>query len=254
VGSEVNHFATPSAGGGRLFMGSGNQVTAFTIAQTPGPTATSTTLTSSPNPSNAGSTVTLTAAVSPAPDAGTVRFTDGGAAIAGCSAVAVSTATGGRAACRTTFAQPGTRKLAAAYSGDAFYAASSSATLSQSVVTPPAITRVTLAPRRFKAQRSTTLRLTLNEAATVTVAVTKLRPGHKVKGRCRANAHHGKRCTTRVTVTRRRLRSPAGRHKFKLAFHRLAPGRYTALIYATDRAGRHSRTIRIALTILRSAP
>ncbi len=32
-GSQVNHFASPSAGGGRLFVGSGNQVTAFTIAQ-----------------------------------------------------------------------------------------------------------------------------------------------------------------------------------------------------------------------------
>jgi polyvinyl alcohol dehydrogenase (cytochrome) len=34
-GSQVNHFASPSAGGGRLFVGSGDQVTAYTIAQPP---------------------------------------------------------------------------------------------------------------------------------------------------------------------------------------------------------------------------
>jgi hypothetical protein len=34
-GSEVNHFASPSAGGGLLFVASGDQVTEFTIAQPP---------------------------------------------------------------------------------------------------------------------------------------------------------------------------------------------------------------------------
>ena len=36
-GSDVNHFASPSAGGGRLFVASSNEVTAYTIAQ-PTPT------------------------------------------------------------------------------------------------------------------------------------------------------------------------------------------------------------------------
>ena len=39
-GAEVNHFASPSAGGGRLFVGSGDRVTAYTIAQTTTPTPT----------------------------------------------------------------------------------------------------------------------------------------------------------------------------------------------------------------------
>jgi outer membrane protein assembly factor BamB len=34
-GADVNHFASPSAGGGRLFVASGYQVTAFIIAQAP---------------------------------------------------------------------------------------------------------------------------------------------------------------------------------------------------------------------------
>ena len=125
-GSDVNHFATPSAGGGRLFVGSGDQVTAYTIAQAPAPTSTSTTLAASPNPTPAGGAVSLTATVAPTPDGGTITFTDGGAPIAGCSGIAVSAATAGQAACRTAFARPGTHTLAASYSGDAFYAASTS--------------------------------------------------------------------------------------------------------------------------------
>ncbi len=252
VGSNVNHFATPSAAGGKLFMASGNQVTAFTIAQAPGATATSTTLSSSANPVRPGQAVTLTAAVSPSPDGGTLTFTNNGAAIAGCAGLPVSTATGARASCRTAFAQAGTRRLGATYSGDSFYAASSSTALPESVTkaVTPSLSHVTLAPRRFKATHTATLHLTLNESATVTVAVTQVRPGHRVKGGCRANARRGKRCTTRITLTRRRLKGPAGAHRFKLAFRRLAPGGYTALIYATDRAGRRSRTVRITFTIL----
>lgn len=34
-GSNVNHFASPSAGGGRLFVASGDQLTAYTVAKPP---------------------------------------------------------------------------------------------------------------------------------------------------------------------------------------------------------------------------
>jgi polyvinyl alcohol dehydrogenase (cytochrome) len=46
-GSQVNHFASPSAGGGRLFVGSGDQVTAYTIAQLP-PVSPTTTMSGFP--------------------------------------------------------------------------------------------------------------------------------------------------------------------------------------------------------------
>ena len=107
TGSDVNHFASPSAGGGRLFVGSGNQVTAYTIAQPPTTTVTSTTLATSANPSLPGAAVTLTATVTPVPDAGTVTFTNDGAAIAGCSAIAVPSATAGAAVCSTAFSRAG---------------------------------------------------------------------------------------------------------------------------------------------------
>jgi hypothetical protein len=47
IGSNVNHFASPSAGGGRLFVASGDQVTAYTLAPTTS-TAQPTTLTAAP--------------------------------------------------------------------------------------------------------------------------------------------------------------------------------------------------------------
>ena len=180
-GSNVNHFASPSAGGGRLFVASGDQVTAYTIAQPPASAPTTTTLVSSVNPVPGGTVVSLTEAVAPTPDGGTVTFTDGGATILGCSGIALSAATAGQAVCHTAFAQPGTHNLAASYSGDALYAASASAVLAESVTSgtgsarrggssaggprSPVISHASISPRRFTATRAATLRLTLSEAA-----------------------------------------------------------------------------------------
>jgi polyvinyl alcohol dehydrogenase (cytochrome) len=264
-GSNVNHFASPSAGGGRLFVGSGDQVTAYTIAQPGASAPTITTLASSANPVSTGTVVSLTAAVAPTPDGGTVTFTNGGAPILGCSGIAVSAATAGRAVCHTAFAQAGTRNLAASYSGDASYGASVSAVLAESVTSakgtaggslragrhPPLLSRASISPRRFRATRAATLRLTLSEAATLTVAITELRHGHVVGHRCSSKVHRGKSCPVRVTLVRLHFRARAGRKAFKLSLRRLAAGRYTAFIYATDRAGRRSRTIRVTFRIVR---
>jgi polyvinyl alcohol dehydrogenase (cytochrome) len=250
-GSEVNHFASPSAGGGRLFVGSGDQVTAYTIAQPPPASSTVTTLASSANPAFTGSAVALSAAVSPAPDSGTVTFTDGGTPISGCSAVPVSAATAGQAVCQTPFARSGTHRLEATYSGDAFYAASVSALITESVTSGPVISHASISPHRFRAAHAATLRLTLSEAATLTVAVIQVRHGHIALHRCSARAHRGKRCTVLVTLTRRHFHARAGRNAFKLLLRHLRPGHYTLLIHGTDHAGRGSRTIGITITILR---
>jgi polyvinyl alcohol dehydrogenase (cytochrome) len=259
-GSNVNHFASPSAGGGRLFVASGDQVTAYTVAPPPAPTPTTTTLVSSANPVPAGTLVSLTAAVAPTPAGGKVTFTDGGAPIRGCSGIAVSAATVGQAVCHAAFAPAGTHKLAASYSGDAFNAASTSAPLNEFVTSgtggggphPPVISRASISPRRFRATRAATLRLTLSEAATLHVAITKLRHGHVVGHRCSSKAHRGKSCSARLTRKRLRFRARAGRNAFKLRLRHLAAGRYTGFIYATDHAGRRSRTIGITFTIVRA--
>jgi outer membrane protein assembly factor BamB len=251
TGSDVNHFASPSAAGGRLFVGSGDQMTAYTIAQPPPITNTATTLASSANPAATGAAVSLTASVTPAPDTGTVTFTNDGVAVPGCAAIAVSPATAGAAVCNTTFSRAGIHHLVAAYSGDAFYAGSVSPTLAQTVGRPgPVISHASIAPRRFRAAHAATLRLTLSEAATLIVAVTDLRHGHLAGHRCSRRARDGKSCLVRVTVVRLHFHARAGHRRFKLSLHQLSPGRYTALIHATDRVGGRSRTIRLTFTII----
>jgi polyvinyl alcohol dehydrogenase (cytochrome) len=253
TGSDVNHFAGPSAAGGRLFVGSGDQVTAYTIAEPPPTTGTTTTLASSANPSQPAAEVSLTATVIPAPDAGTVTFTDDGAAISGCSAIPMSPATASAAACNTSFPRAGIHHLVAAYSGDAFYGGSASAALAQTVGSPgPVISDASLSPRRFRAAHTPLLRLTLSEAATLIVAITDLRHGHISHRRCSVRAHRGKSCAARVTPRRLRFHAHEGRGRFKLSLRHLAPGRYTALIHATDSSGARSRMVRIEFTILRA--
>jgi Bacterial Ig-like domain (group 3) len=258
-GTNVNHFATASAGGGRLFVGTGDQVTAVTIARPPGLTPTTSMLVSSANPVAPRTSVSLTAAVAPAPDGGTVTFTDGGAPIAGCSGLAVTIAAAGLASCRTAFPMAGAHTIVASYSGDPFYAASSSPGLAESVVPStgsrahraPVIGGASLTPRRFAASQSPTLRLTLSAPGTVAVAITQARRGHLVGRSCRRGPRLGRSCVVQVRLKLLRFPARAGRRAFKLKLRGLARGRYTALIDEIDRARHGSRTISIRFTIIR---
>lgn len=269
-GSDVNHFATPSAGGGRLFVGSGDQVTAFTIAQPPPPTATNTTLVASPTFTRAGGAVTLTATVAPTPDGGTITFTDGATAIAGCPNA--SAATGGQVTCQTTFARPGTHTLVASYSGDAFYAASTSGSLAELVTgAVPMLTklhlsshRVSVAGRRVHGRcvkatennrrhamcrRPMRLRITysLDTPATVKLTFKRHATGRKVHGRCvKPTKKNRKRapCTRLVTIAGSiTVHGRPGRNAFKLGRRRLGPGTYqlTTRPSANGRAGSPQR-------------
>src|SRR5450759_236391 len=96
-----------------------------------------TTLGSSSNPSTVGSSVTYTAAVSPVPDGGTVAFIDNSVTISGCGAVAVNTSTG-KASCTTTYSAAGSHSIAANYSGDSNFTASSGS-LTQQVISASAV-------------------------------------------------------------------------------------------------------------------
>ena len=157
----------------------------------------------------------MTAAIAPAPDGGTVTFTDGGAPISGCYGIAVTAAAVGQAACHTAFAQRGTHMLSASYSGDAFYAASTSGVLAESVTSGvpvrsgvPRLSGLHLSSRRVSiagrtvggrcvkptkqnerhkyCRRSVKLKVsyTLSQAATTTLTLKVRLPGRKVKGRC----------------------------------------------------------------------
>jgi len=104
------------------------------MSQGAGAVSSSTALASSSNPAVAGSVVTLTATVTGASPSGVVGFTDSGAALAGCSAVAL---TGGgnvrTATCTTIGLAVGSHAIVAAYAGDAGNTGSISPTLTQSV-------------------------------------------------------------------------------------------------------------------------
>ena len=128
--SVGTHSIVAAYGGG----GGNSASSSGPLSQVVNKVSTATTVTSSANPSNAGSSVTFTATVAGNAPTGSVNFTDGGASISGCSAVALSGSGNSRTAtCATVGLAAGTRSIAAAYGGNANNAASTSATLSQVV-------------------------------------------------------------------------------------------------------------------------
>ena len=91
---------------------------------------TSVSLSSSANPSQLGVPVTFTATVTdPTTPTGTLTFSTGGQAIAGCATLTLDD---NAATCTTTFSTPGSYTVTAAYSGDAI-SSGSSASLTQVV-------------------------------------------------------------------------------------------------------------------------
>ena len=278
------HFATPSAGGGRLFVANGEQMTAFSIASPPPPSPTTTTISSSANPALAGETVTLTATVSPAPDEGSVAFSEGSTPIPGCAAVSVNVATGGQATCPTAYPATGAHRIVASYSGDAYYTASASAPLSELVtsglasalpLSAPVISGATQSHSRWRegdalaqiARRhehkppvGTKFDFALNESASVRFAFTQPARGRRVGRRCLATRkaraqRHVARCTRTLTLAVMSFSGHAGTNtvQFKGRISRakkLRPGRYTLVITASNAAGA-SAAARLRFTIVK---
>ncbi|MFO1305776.1 MAG: FG-GAP-like repeat-containing protein [Burkholderiales bacterium] len=100
--------------------------------------ASTTGLTSSANPSVSGALVTFTATVSGTSPSGTVSFTEGGVALAGCGAKALAS---GKATCATSALSVGSHPIVATYAGDANNNGSASVTLNQIVQAPPSAGR-----------------------------------------------------------------------------------------------------------------
>lgn len=136
--TEGSHAITADYSGGSGCAGSTSAPLVQVVNAAPR-TATSINLVSSPNPSVAGDPVTFTATVSSSagPPPGFVQFTDGGVQIGTAALV------NGKAAFSTAALAVGTHLVRAWFAGDATFAASSSATLSQlvrSADTRPAFT------------------------------------------------------------------------------------------------------------------
>jgi hypothetical protein len=85
-------------------------------------------------------------------------------------------------------------------------------------------------------------------AATVTLVITQKVQGHRVNGRCRPKAKHGKRCTVTLTRSTRTLPGSSGANSIRLTFPRQAPGRDRATISARNVAGA-SQSVVLTFTI-----
>jgi Bacterial Ig-like domain (group 3) len=126
------HLVTGVYSGDTNFLTSTSAVRTQTVGQG----STGSAVTSSANPSASGQTVTYTTRVTATAPAsgtrsGTVDFQEAGVTIVGCSAKAVALA--GTATCAVAYAGPGSHRITATYSGDANFAASTSAALTQTV-------------------------------------------------------------------------------------------------------------------------
>jgi len=92
--------------------------------------------------------------------------------------------------------------------------------------------------------KGTVFVFTLNQAATVRIAIQSLLPGRRVHGVCRAPTHklaHKPRCTRTHTLMTLVRTGHAGRDRVaftgRLAGKALAPGHYRVVVTATDAAG-----------------
>jgi hypothetical protein len=122
--------------------------------------------------------------------------------------------------------------------------------------TAPAISNLSLKPRRLASRklRTPTLAFSLSESATVHVTVQRLVDGRRKRGRCvtRPRPRHGARCVKATTVKRLSSALPAGAAGLKIALRRpVKAGRYRVTVSATDTAGNISKAVRVSLTITR---
>jgi hypothetical protein len=113
-----------------VYSGDGNYSgsTSGAWTQTVSKVASTTLLSASPNPSVSGQSVSLTATISPTAATGSVQFFDGS------TSLGTATVSGGSASKAVTTLSVGGHSITAVYSGDANYAASTSAAVTQTVV------------------------------------------------------------------------------------------------------------------------
>jgi hypothetical protein len=122
--------------------------------------------------------------------------------------------------------------------------------------TAPALTGLSLKPKRLKLPRlqKPTLAFSLSEAASVNVTVQRLVNGRRKRGRCVTNPlpRRGARCVKARAVKRLSFALPAGAASQKLALGRAVKrGQYRVSVTATDAAGNSSGAVRISFSVAR---
>jgi len=126
--------------------------------------------------------------------------------------------------------------------------------------TAPVVSHVS-APATLRVGSSGTLRLTLSEAATVSIRFERVLPGHRAAGgHCvkPRRARHGRRCTRLRAVGTQTRRAVSGANALpiggKLGRRTLPAGRYRLTIVARDVAGNISKPVRRTLTVTSRRP
>jgi hypothetical protein len=138
--------------------------------------------------------------------------------------------------------------------------------------TAPVLLSASLSPKTFavnrkgaaetpvaaKAKRGTTFRYRLSEAARVVFTIQHATRGRKVGRTCRkpTRANRRKRaCTRYVAAGRFAIQAPAGanskRFSGRIGRRALPPGRYRAVLVATDGAGNRSSPKRLAFRVVK---
>ena len=175
-----SHSLTAAFNGNATFAAS----TSAVRTQTVNAGNSSTSLTSSPNPSTVGQTVTLSSTVSAVAPAtgvptGTVTFRDGA------TSLGVVTLVNGSASLSISTLAAGSHSLTAVYSGDASFAASTSATVTQIVNAAAAAatsTSLTSTPNPSTVGQTVTLSSTVTSGAGVPTGTVTFRDGAATLG------------------------------------------------------------------------
>lgn len=115
------------------------------------------------------------------------------------------------------------------------------------------VARTPIAAHR-RTPAGTQLRVKLSRAATLSIAVQRLRSGHRHNGACSLKTHAGRRCTQAKSAGKlaRELRAGASTIPLSGRFggHALAPGSYRFVLRATDAHGARSAAKRLPFTIV----
>jgi hypothetical protein len=121
----------------------------------------------------------------------------------------------------------------------------------------PRLGRPTLAPASARPGASTTLRVSLSEAASLQITIQRAAGGVLRRGRCVAPRRglRGRRCTRWVTVRRLAVAGRTGPNAVRLALRAggrpLRTGRYRVQLTARDAAGNRSAPVSLTLRIRR---
>ena len=119
--------------------------------------------------------------------------------------------------------------------------------------TAPRLRNLTITPGRVRRRATAELSFSLSEAADIRVAIQRSRRGRRINGRCVQSTRRNRTrraCTRWVTVRSLQDDGRQGANELEIRSRGLAPGRYRAVLTATDTAANTSRPVTVTFTVL----